>query len=720
MAGDDRRVADGTAPDTGAIELVPQQSVPQAQGELLDLARAAAGIGTFDWDLTTGVLSWDDRLLELFGLDEATFDRTIDGFNARLHPEDLGRVTDLLQQAIDTCGDYEAEYRIRHDEGPVRWVAARGRALCDEHGVTNRVLGAAWDVTDRRQAQDRVAGVLEDMPVGFIAMDRDWVITMVNAEGERIAGARRDDLVGSDFWEAFPATVGTTFEDSYRRVAATGEAIAFDAFYPEPLNIWVEVRAVPSQAGGVQLYFLDVTERTRLQGRSDLLAEVTRELTGTLDAEEAVARLADLVVPALADWCLVSLVGDGQHSNFRRGLRDVGFAHADPRLRPLVAEYADVRIPALLDGSFVERALSSGRPVVLQRDAAQRISAVFSPGRAQELIGQLAPEAFAVLPLRGRGRTAGLLTLFRDAGRGGLPAPDVATAAEIAARAGLALDNARLYREQRGLAEGLQRSLLTPPPEPDHVQVVVRYAPAAQAAQVGGDWYDAFLQPGGATTLVIGDVVGHDTQAAATMGQIRTIVRTLGAEDQHGPAEILRRADEVMETLMVGAVATVAIARLEQTPSERDRGVTRIRWSNAGHPPPFVINPDGTVYPLTGLRPDLLLGVRPDTRRREHEVVLDRDSVVVLYTDGLVERRDQDLDAGLQRLQDTLEELAGRDLDELCDELLARMLPDEPDDDVAIVAVRLHPQNRLRPVEAGPNVVPPDVPGSPAVVDQPD
>lgn len=710
---DARRPAEGVDITTDGRDPEAEDSVLSPQGELLDLARAAAGIGTFDWDLTTGALSFDERLLELFGLDEASFDHTIEGFNARLHPDEVERVTGLLQRAIDTGGDYEAEYRILHPGGSVRWVAARGRALSNEHGVTTQVLGAAWDVTERRTAHDRVLEVLEDMAVAFLAMDRDWTITLVNTEGERIAGQRRADLIGTSFWDAFPATVGTEFERSYRHVAATGETAAFDAYYPAPLNIWVEVRAVASD-GGVQLYFLDITERIQLQQRSDLLAQVTRELAGTLDAEEAVARLAALVVPALADWCVVTLVGDEQHSNLRRNLRDVGFAHADPQQQPLVAEYADVRIPALLDGSFLERALASGRPLVLQQDAAQQISALFPPGRAQDLIEQLNPEAFAVLPLRARGRTAGLMTLFRDPGRGGIPDRDVATAVEIASRAGLTLDNARLYREQRGLAEGLQRSLLTPPPESDHAQVTVRYMPAAQAAQVGGDWYDAFLQPSGAMVLVIGDVVGHDTHAAATMGQIRTIVRTLGAEDGHGPAEIMQRADAVMETLMVDTMATVAVARLEQTDDERARGITRVRWCNAGHPPPFVIDPDGNVRPLLGLKPELLLGVRPDTRRREQETVLDRDSVLILYTDGLVERRDQDLDTGLQRLQDTLEELAGHDLEQLCDELLARLVPDNTDDDIAIVAVRLHPQDVARPIAAGPNVVPARTPDEPA------
>jgi PAS domain S-box-containing protein len=177
----------GGFPAAGGRADAPMLDGPAAaQNQLLDLARAAAGIGTFDWDLTTGTLRSDERLLELFGVDAATFDETIEGFNARLHPDDLDRVTALLQHAIDTCGDYEAEYRVVRADGFPRWVAARGRALCDEAGVTVRVLGAAWDVTARRQTQDRVTEVLEDMAVGFIALDADWVVTLVNAEGERI------------------------------------------------------------------------------------------------------------------------------------------------------------------------------------------------------------------------------------------------------------------------------------------------------------------------------------------------------------------------------------------------------------------------------------------------------------------------------------------------------------------------------------------------------
>jgi serine phosphatase RsbU (regulator of sigma subunit) len=154
--------------------------------------------------------------------------------------------------------------------------------------------------------------------------------------------------------------------------------------------------------------------------------------------------------------------------------------------------------------------------------------------------------------------------------------------------------------------------------------------PAARAAEVGGDWYDAFLQPAGATVLVIGDVIGHDIAGTAAMGQIRSIVRTIGAEDGAAPGEILRRADQVMETLQTGTAATAVVARLEQTDSERAREVTRLRWSNAGHPPPMAINPDGTVLPMATVPADRLLGVTPGVSRRESEVLLGRDAVVLL------------------------------------------------------------------------------------------
>jgi serine phosphatase RsbU (regulator of sigma subunit) len=257
----------------------------------------------------------------------------------------------------------------------------------------------------------------------------------------------------------------------------------------------------------------------------------------------------------------------------------------------------------------------------------------------------------------------------------------------------------------------LQRSMLTEPPAPDHVEVAVRYRPAAQVAQVGGDWYDAFLQEDGATVVVIGDVVGHDTAAAAAMGQVRNLVRAIAVHGGDSPEDVLVGVDRAMQILLMDTTATAIVARLEQTTDEKERAVTRVRWSNAGHPPPLVINPDCSVAELATVEADLLLGLDPSTRRVESVITLDRGATLMLYTDGLVERRGQSLDDGIARLRDTLVELAERDLPlgELCDEVLARMFPERADDDVALLAVRLHPQDEPRPPEAGPQVVPPDV-----------
>ncbi|WP_324275011.1 GAF domain-containing SpoIIE family protein phosphatase [Blastococcus brunescens] len=438
----------------------------------------------------------------------------------------------------------------------------------------------------------------------------------------------------------------------------------------------------------------------RSASRLAILAQVSAELARTLDVPAAVAHLPRVVVPALADFAIVTVVDpDGRP-------RDVGSWHSDPAARPLLERYAAVRLDSMPAVSPAARALVSGEAV---RECSETVRTMLPPGEARDVVRVLDPHSAVVLPMRGRGRTLGLLTVYFRPGTE-VADENLATAQDVADRAGLALDNARLYNAQQQLAEGLQRSLLTEPPEPDHAEIAVRYLPAAEAARVGGDWYDAFLQPGGTTMLVIGDVVGHDTEAAAAMGQLRSLLRGIATYSDAGPVEVLRGLDASMATLQTGTLATAAIARFEQTPEEYERGLTRMRWANAGHLPPLVVNPDGTVAELATWRGDLLLGVDADTRRRENVVTLDRGSTVLLYTDGLIERRDADLDSGLVRLRDALIELAGLPLQEMLDELLERLVHGRPEDDVALVAVRLHRQDRPRPAEAGPNRVPPDVP----------
>jgi PAS domain S-box-containing protein len=670
------------------------------------LAIDSAGIGTFDWDLPTGRLSWDRRLITLFGYEPETFEQSIEAFNARLHPDDLVRVTGLLQRCIDTCGEFDAEYRVVRPDGETRWVHARGRGIAGPDGIAVRLLGAAYDTTGVREAGGMVTRILEAMPAGFYSLDREWRFTHVNAEAERLLGRSRQELLGKVLWDDWPAAVNSAFEENFRTALRSGLPVSFDAYYPEPLDGWYELRAWPTPEG-LSVYFLEITERRQVQEQAQrsaerlaLLARVSAELAGTLDVEAATARLPRIVVPALADFCVLTVIGpDGIP-------RDVGTWHANPSIRGLLEQYAEVRLDAMPITAPVARALHTGQPATFSGEDVLR---VLPPGPARDLLALLAPSTEVALPLRARGRTIGLLTLLYSAGH--VPTDDdVTVAQDVADRAGLALDNARLYSTQQQLAEELQRSLLTEPPEPDHAEIEVRYLPAAEAARVGGDWYDAFLQPGGTTMLVIGDVVGHDTAAAAAMGQLRGLLRGIATYSDAGPVEVLRGLDSSMATLETKTLATAAVARFEQTADELERGVTRMRWANAGHLPPLVINPDGSVAELATWRGDLMLGVDAEARRRESVVTLDRGATVLLYTDGLIERRDADLDSGMVRLRDALIELADRPLAEMLDELLERLVHGRPEDDVALVAVRLHPQDRPRPPEAGPVRVPPTVP----------
>jgi hypothetical protein len=180
------------------------------------------------------------------------------------------------------------------------------------------------------------------------------------------------------------------------------------------------------------------------------------------------------------------------------------------------------------------------------------------------------------------------------------------------------------------------------------------------------------------------------------MGQLRGMLRGIAYRDGAGPGAVLTELDAAIEGLGMDTMATAAIARLEQTDEEKAAGTTRVRWSNAGHPPPLVIHHDGRIAELFTARTELMLGVDPATPRSETVVTVRRGSTLLLYTDGLVEGRDLPLDDGIARLKAVLAELGGRPLDELCDEVIERLRPEGLQDDVALVAVRLHAEDRPR------------------------
>ncbi|SDZ05239.1 Serine phosphatase RsbU, regulator of sigma subunit [Geodermatophilus africanus] len=531
------------------------------------------------------------------------------------------------------------------------------------------------------------AGVLAGMPAALGCLDPAGRLALLNAEGERLLARPAADVLGRPVTEVLRAGTAAAVTRACHEALTTGAPVSLEVPDPRGGPGWSALHAWPA-SDGAAFAFVDVTARRRAQdeaeaarraaeragARTALLAAVTGELSGALDSESALGSLARLVVPALTDGCVVTVVD-------REGrARDVGSWHADPARRPLLDRYAEVRLDTLPAVSPVACALRAGSEA---REPVSAVLEVMPDGPARDLLAALGPDTAVVLPLTADGRAVGVLTLYLDPGRT-LDDEDLATAREVAAQAGRAVDRVHRQSQQAKLAEGLQRSLLTEPPTIAGAEVVTRYVPAAEAARVGGDWYDAFLHADGDPVVVIGDVAGHDTAAAAEMGQLRGLLRGIAHYSAAGPAEVLRGLDAAMAAMHTGTLATAAIARLED-------GGTRLRWASAGHPPPLVADPDGTVTVLADGLGDLLLGVDPTAVRRESTVPLRRGAVVLLYTDGLVERRDCDVDTGVARLRQHLAALAGRPLEQLADELLARMLPATPGDDVALVAICVHP-----------------------------
>ncbi|MEV0731945.1 PP2C family protein-serine/threonine phosphatase [Polymorphospora sp. NPDC050346] len=245
----------------------------------------------------------------------------------------------------------------------------------------------------------------------------------------------------------------------------------------------------------------------------------------------------------------------------------------------------------------------------------------------------------------------------------------------------------RIAELERQMSESLQRSLLTPPARPEHLEVAVRYQPAAAQMQVGGDWYDAFLLPDNSLALVIGDVTGHDTRAAAGMAQIRNLLRGVATAVRKPPSFVLAGLDGAIRTLAVNALATAVLAHIEQTAQQAAERRWTLWWSNAGHLPPVLITPDGAAT-LLWTPTDIMLGVDPDAARGDHAATLAPGSTVVLYTDGLVDRRGVLIDDGLTDLIHALTDRQNLSAEQLCDHLLARYA-DSSEDDIALVVLRI-------------------------------
>ncbi|MGY1844297.1 SpoIIE family protein phosphatase [Modestobacter sp. SYSU DS0875] len=603
-----------------------------------------------------------------------------------------------------------------------------------------RIARAARRVSPAALPVPEYARVFELAPAPFLLLTPDLVIVHANQARREATATTLAENVGRHLFDLFPMNPDDPAADGMVNLAAS-LAEARDTRRPVTMAIqrydirmpdgsyqerfW-SPRNVPILDDDGRVVLLlhrsdDITDYVRDRDEARLeaargqhrVAQVESDLfSRTRELEQLNARLREVgererrAARSLSG--LAATVSALAQAETTRELLELLFEHGRSALAVDAAAVAltrpagPLRLTEWRNGRLfsADLAVDSPLPMAVAAAGAPRIVrdatlSGWSDVEATRVAEGLGVRSWAALPLRAGGRLLGSWTVgwagpraFEDEELRVLEAY-AAQCAQAVERVARLEEERRQARATRSLAEALQRSLLTAPPQPDHLRIGVRYRPAAREAQVGGDWYDAFPSADGATALVIGDVTGHDRDAAAAMGQLRNLLRGIAHALDARPAPVLTALDRAVHDLGVTTLATTVLARVEQTPEQAAAGVRTLRWANAGHLPPVLVRADGTTQLLERPR-NLLLGVDPGTPRTDHAVDLRPGDTVVLYTDGLVERRDATLDDGLDRLLTAATELAGTPVEELCDALLARMAPDFADD-VALLALRIGP-----------------------------
>ncbi|MFS0700330.1 SpoIIE family protein phosphatase [Cellulomonas sp. 179-A 4D5 NHS] len=583
--------------------------------------------------------------------------------------------------------------------------------------------------------------VFDTSPTAYVVLDHDLVIVEVNPAYTDLVGRGREQVVGRPVFEAFPPDPGTVdahgrhpLQVSLERVRDTGRPqvvpfAKYDVDVPAAggrvERFWsLTFVPLPGHDGAPPLILERVEDVTdyvteRRAGRRDagdgvpapeLVEAMEADLYVRLQQLGAAQEARDLAARRVAGLGEVALqlttaetVQDLERIVLAQGPRVLGAAGGALFTRDdaggwrvsaaALGEHVQDRYQHLpfdspLAGPWVAR---TGRRLVLPTRAS---GIEFHPSMAAAY-ADTRRDAWAILPLTVRDACVGALAVSWVDERE-LDGEELELLESLAAQCAQALDRLMALQAERAAAavaartsETLQRSLLSAPPQPDGLEIAVRYVPAATATQVGGDWYDAFVQRSGETVVVIGDVVGHDIDAAAAMGQLRAMLRGIAVTAPASPAELVRAVDRAIDTLELPTVATGLVARVERVPDDAEGGDRVVRWSNAGHLPPLVAHPDGSVTQLAGERTNLLLGINPEAERDEWTARVGAGSVLFLYTDGLVERRGESVPLGIEALRARLAASAGAPLETLCDDVLDAMLPPHPQDDVAVVAIRV-------------------------------
>ncbi|MEU9302043.1 SpoIIE family protein phosphatase [Streptomyces sp. NPDC048269] len=641
--------------------------------------------------------------------------------------EDAGRLLGYLPSevvgtsAAQLLADGADDAAPRIAPGQERWsgtVALRhrdGRRLelgLLAHRWTSTGGTTKWFVVSAVAGEPRATGseplnewTFTQSPCFLAVFDEDLRLVRANAGMEHTLSLTEAEMRGLRLPEIAPDPVSDETERKMRLAWETGEPQYVDAFI-RPTGPSVEYGWATSLAplrdpdGRVRAVCLAAHDRTGIEVERQqlLLSNVSGARVGTtMDTARTAEELADAAVPRLADFALVDLLeppprGDeppfgpvaGPVTVRRTAVRSV--LQGRPESPVAVGETAVY--PAL---SPPVESLAAGRGAVYGT-ADQPVARWVTEDPGAGWIGESGTHSMMVVPLRSGGVTLGLAVYGRHQRGEPFQPEDLWLAEDLTTRAAVSIHNARRFTREHTTTMTLQRSLL-PHTLPDHaaLETASRYLPAGGQAGVGGDWFDVIPLSGARVALVVGDVVGHGIRAAATMGRLRTAVRTLADVDLP-PDELLTHLDDLVIRLSAdeadqeaaGEAAALGIGTtclyVVYDPVTRHCTVAR-----AGHPPPAVVSPEGSVYLLdVPAGPPLGLGGLPF---ETVDVELPEGSVLALYTDGLLQPRDHDIDEALDSMFVALSQPAST-LDTVCDRVLTALLSHPPDDDVALLVAR--------------------------------
>ncbi|MGW7543188.1 SpoIIE family protein phosphatase [Streptomyces sp. NPDC054770] len=597
---------------------------------------------------------------------------------------------------------------LRHRDGRRLEAWLRTYPSLDGEGHAQRLVVA----TEPGEAEQGTATTEEAFAQGHVPVmvyDSELRALRASAGAVRELALTEDQLRGRRVTEIMPPHICHSVEDGMRHVFETGKPEQFHVrgrARPEARErVWsITVSPLKTPAGQVrrvQLTALDVTEQHLARERLALLNDVSTQVGSTLDVMQTAQEMADVAVGRLADFVTIDLLDSlfrgvepspsatGTVALRRAGQQSVLPGVPEAVIRPGDVDYYPESTPPV-------RCMATGRPSRHRaQDRAIRDWGEADPERSR-VVGTFGVHSIMVVPLRARGITLGVAVFTRHQRQEPFQDDDLLLAQEIAARAAVAVDNARRYTLERGTALALQRSLLPRRfAAQNAVEVAHRYRPARTRAGLGGDWFDVIPLSGARVALVVGDVVGHGLRASATMGRLRTAVRTLADVDLPTD-ELLVHLDDLVSHLATEEDPTPdpEIESDLDVPTELiatclyvlyDPVAHRCTAATAGHPPPAVVTPDGTAY-FVDVPPGPPLGVG-GLPFETVEWELPEGSLLALYTDGLVEGPEHDLDNGLSQLLRCLEESA-HSPEAVCDDLIGALLPLQPQDDVALLVAR--------------------------------